>query len=1003
MTHPKVGDSVGLLFQVAPRQLATAPPAHVVDSLESAYKIYVRTGAALTKDAFVNNLCSYDAQTGRPGDPIRGILPAKGQFFCIPILVRTSAANAAPLPIITANGPYPKPLIAFAIKHRPVFSLPDGITLSNASILLSNAGYPDAKSLYESNPSPVSVPLVKAEREQAVYVHIIVCPSISVCRAFVQYYVLLQSAEQQPRARWNVFQIECVKPPNQDHYVAVTSGCSTASGGEVLYYEQKSVQICRDAGIHYRAPGPAEFQPLQGGRPLVYIDACNLALALRLGNWTNGLEGSQPNPVRTPDSGSQVSFDRYYERVAPVTIKAGQSWEPRESSVIFLLTSEQSRVYWLGWPGQFGMDDTATKGPRYLGPRDTLGRIQRRLCPWGFPETFQEMYFSHAFKPRRTRLVTCLINVLGLSFIDDDVALPQSADSVIYVPLTVVARAAELVSIVRLTSELPIARATPSRDAPAALLISAPFERNARAFWAGAVYQLTLDDWAELLRRLAGPSIDDWVALQLHIPRSMVLGLPGGDGNTFDVLGQGRPVIQMTSIEKVQEALLGAIPLLDDEAGRLLSELFTKENVQLTIGFIALAIAAQGTAVGWALDVLLLGWTAYQLGMQGLDGLHRIAQGIAMASLATTEAELKVASEFLAAGLTMVTVAAFVTWLLRRQPRRIWSNRPRLKRAAPSTSPLIENAPILESGAGIAESNAIAESTASSTGTVIESAPRAEVSGIPGPILSGQPEIVAKPPPVSIAAPLQRKISPMGLDPHLYRQMYRPMLRNLAIASKDLTRKLQQHSQWGFFPQPRGPVSQHLELATMIVDEILNHPQSVSRVRWTSKKSFYRKAPADIGASSNKGLQKIVLEIVHPDGRALRFEKLQRGRRMQLFGERDFKFDTLLDPPAPAIAGWLRPLIESLDDLHLQAQAKAAKPNSHFAGLDLSTPQAGRQLLYDIMKNGEVGHNPPRGSSLPPASDIVDSLGRGFRFSGKNNQFKFEGFLEKSEAIYLIH
>lgn len=697
---------VGWVFRIClPKKKLPADgvKAHVVADIDAAHRFYAEAGGSIPRDEFAARLWGFDPKAGSPTKPLTAPPTDHAAVFCLPLLPATSVPGAPPVPVVAADGPYPPELVALAKKHRPVFHLPDGVSIGDASAAFEAVGIKDAETLYPDAPkiSPEAVKL-PAKGHPVVYGHVVVRRAGKVARAFAQFYVLLLvkgQPKREPRGGWQFVQVEFVKGPKDKDYKPVTVGCSTRTGGHVRFFEIDAWLPCHANGLHPRASVSGGFAVLEGVRPKVFVAPDGESLFLGPGGWAAPLgdESAEPLAVRLEREvvAAPDRFHELYPYLAPAWIdaKKGTKYDT-PNDLPFLLATPPHQVFWLGWAGNYGYHLGARPGPKYLAPPRPIGSevslsgpgVRNELLWWGHPDRFQEEYLRPVRGPRPVRAVTVSLNGAGdfrAKTLPGDRPTPSNGD-VEYVPVVPAASGKTLARELQHTGELFLARTTPPpADAgpgtkPPPLVALARQTRVMIEPTSGFIcFQLKDAELQEIVKRLAESQGLEWVALTLRVSERWLKAASAAapPQSWLDESAAGRRSVRtlFSAQTRVNEAFRRAAWYLDDEARNVILGFFSPTNLAITGAFTfggVVAFLLQGHPVGWALDVLLIGAGFVFVGMQVADGLDRLASGLFLAQLATTDPELDLAAQHLAAAVILLGLGAVIAWAGGKQMSR---------------------------------------------------------------------------------------------------------------------------------------------------------------------------------------------------------------------------------------------------------------------------------------------------------------------------------------------
>jgi hypothetical protein len=135
--------------------------------------------------------------------------------------------------------------------------------------------------------------------------------------------------------------------------------------------------------------------------------------------------------------------------------------------------------------------------------------------------------------------------------------------------------------------------------------------------------------------------------------------------DTRPVAAPGRPatraktISEMTTAEKLAEAVRRAIALLPGEIGERLKELLSPEAIAMMAGFAAAYVVSQVTPIGWVADIIvggLLAATVLMVGSEVIDIVKLLIGFAEKASAAATEQDLDQAAQLFAAAVSKAGV-----------------------------------------------------------------------------------------------------------------------------------------------------------------------------------------------------------------------------------------------------------------------------------------------------------------------------------------------------------
>jgi hypothetical protein len=135
--------------------------------------------------------------------------------------------------------------------------------------------------------------------------------------------------------------------------------------------------------------------------------------------------------------------------------------------------------------------------------------------------------------------------------------------------------------------------------------------------------------------------------------------------DTRPVAAPGRPatraktILEMTTAEKLAEAVRRAIAMMPGEIGERLKELLTPEAIAMMAGFAAAYVVSQVTPVGWVADIIvggLLAATVLMVGSEVIDIVKLLIGFSEKASSAATDEDLDQAARLFATAVTKAGV-----------------------------------------------------------------------------------------------------------------------------------------------------------------------------------------------------------------------------------------------------------------------------------------------------------------------------------------------------------
>jgi hypothetical protein len=223
--------------------------------------------------------------------------------------------------------------------------------------------------------------------------------------------------------------------------------------------------------------------------------------------------------------------------------------------------------------------------------------------------------------------------------------------------------------------------------------------------WAGSDFlqsatdQLTKQGVARLLTQGAGPS----VSLKIIIKASLIQWLQEfglifaqSAAGEYSSTGKktnngatpGMPVNQMTTADKLGEALRRSVPLLPAEAQEQIKAMLTPEALAVVVGTLIIWAGSHFFGVGEIVDVILLIGGVVFIGLGIFEGAEHLYDFVDIAINAKTDADLTRSAEHFAKAVNILGITVISALLLKKSARSVINRgRPRIYRM-PNVGPV---------------------------------------------------------------------------------------------------------------------------------------------------------------------------------------------------------------------------------------------------------------------------------------------------------------------------
>lgn len=130
-------------------------------------------------------------------------------------------------------------------------------------------------------------------------------------------------------------------------------------------------------------------------------------------------------------------------------------------------------------------------------------------------------------------------------------------------------------------------------------------------------------------------------------------------------------VANMSTTDKITEALQRSLPKLPSDVGAALQALFSPTNLAIMAGGIVVWVGSHAFGIGEIVDIILLGVGIFTLGWSIFGGAQKLLDFATTATSASSESDLDKAADYFAEAVTLLGISAIQAFLLRGQVRQV--------------------------------------------------------------------------------------------------------------------------------------------------------------------------------------------------------------------------------------------------------------------------------------------------------------------------------------------